>query len=393
MRYSNRVVFIGKASAPVTRNMRAASKKKAQYTPSAQAGIRQIPFNGVAVDSRDWAPYTLTYRWRQHGASLTIHADCLEWLGSIPENSLHAIITDPPYGVKEYHFDQIEKRANGSGGIWRIPPSFDGHERAPLPRFTALTTSERETLRRFFVKWARAVAHALRPGGHVFIASNAFLSQLLFSALVEGGLEFRGELIRLVRTLRGGDRPKNAEDEFPDVCSLPRGCYEPWGILRKPLPHKMKVSDCLREYQTGALRRLPDGKPFSDVIVSERTPKRERAIASHPSLKPQSFMRQLVWAALPLSEGIIADPLMGSGSTVAAAEAMGQKCIGVERYSDYFEMSEYAIPALAALRVRSISQHSLEALEEEDERSADDASVADERLERSAIVQDTLLPD
>ena len=372
--------------------MRAASKKLVTQH-LAQPDIRQIPFSRAVVDSQVWAPYTLAYRWRQHGASLTIHADCLEWLGSIPENSLHAIITDPPYGVKEYHFDQIEKRANGNGGIWRIPPSFDGHERAPLPRFTALTASERATLSRFFVEWARAVTHALRPGGHVFIASNAFLSQLLFSALVEGGLEFRGELIRLVRTLRGGDRPKNAEDEFPGVCSMPRGCYEPWGILRKPLPHKMKVSDCLREYQTGALRRLPDGKPFSDVIVSERTPKQERAIASHPSLKPQSFMRQLVWAALPLGEGVIADPFMGSGSTVAAAEAMGQKCIGVERYSDYFEMSEYAIPALAALRIRTISRHSLEALEEEAERLTSDESVADERLERAPIVQDTLLSD
>ncbi len=51
------------------------------------------------------------------------------------------------------------------------------------------------------------------PAGMFFIASNAFLSQLVFSALIEGGLEFRGEIIRLVRTLRGGDRPKNAGSE------------------------------------------------------------------------------------------------------------------------------------------------------------------------------------
>ncbi|MGH2516380.1 MAG: DNA-methyltransferase, partial [Ktedonobacterales bacterium] len=299
-----------------------------------------------------WTPYAQRYHWRRHGGSLTVHADCFEWLGSIPANSLHAIITDPPYGVKEYNFDQIEKRANGNGGIWRIPPSFDGHIRAPLPRFTALTEKERATLRRFFAEWARQAVHALRPGGHVFIASNAFLSQLVFTALVEGGLEFRGELIRLVRTLRGGDRPKNAEEEYPGVCSMPRGTYEPWGILRKPLPPKMTVSDCLREYQTGGLRRNPDGKPFSDVIVSERTPRRERDIADHPSLKPQSFLRQLAWAALPLGEGIIADTFMGSGSTVAAAEAVGVRCVGVERFADYFDLSATAIPRLSALKVR-----------------------------------------
>lgn len=295
---------------------------------------------------------TLDYDSHAFGNSLIIHADCFEWLGRIPENSLHAIVTDPPYGVKEYDFDQIEKRANGNGGIWRIPPSFDGHTRSPLPRFTALNAKERQTLKRFFIEWAKISLHALRPGAHVFIASNSFLSQLVFASLVEGGLEFRGEIIRLVRTLRGGDRPKNAEEEFPDVSSLPRGCYEPWGVFRKPLLPGMKVSDCLREFETGGLRRLPDGNPFADVIYSERTPRREREIVDHPSLKPQSLLRQLVYAVLPLGEGIIADPFMGSGSTVAAARAMGLSCVGVERFQDYYDKSRTAIPCLSALNLQ-----------------------------------------
>ncbi len=297
----------------------------------------------------DTASLALNYTSHAIGNSRIVHADCFEWLGRIPENSLHAIVTDPPYGVKEYDFDQIEKRANGNGGIWRIPPSFDGHTRQPLPRFTALNAKERRQIQVFFIEWAKAAVHALRPGAHIFIASNAFLSQLIFSALVEGGLEFRGELIRLVRTFRGGDRPKNAEEEFPGVSSLPRGCYEPWGILRKPLPAGMKVSDCLREFQTGGLRRTPDDKPFGDVILSGRTPQKEKNIADHPTIKPQAFMRQIVHAALPLGVGIIADTFMGSGSTIAAAEAVGVQSVGVERFADYYEMSRKAIPRLAAL--------------------------------------------
>lgn len=302
-------------------------------------------------DSREQEPFVFDYHAQSMGRSWAIHADCLEWMGRMPEASLHAIVTDPPYGVKEYDFDQIEKRSNGNGGIWRIPPSFDGHQRSPLPRFTALNGKEREQLRRFFLEWSKLAVRVLKPGAHVFIASNAFLSQLVFAALIEGGLEFRCELIRLVRTLRGGDRPKNAEEEFPGVSSLPRGCYEPWGIFRKPMPNGMKVSDCLREHKTGGLRRLPDDRPFMDVITSERTPKREREIVDHPSLKPQSLLRQIVHAALPLGEGIILDPFMGSGSTVAAAEAVGVRCIGVERFDEYFEMSLKAIPKLQALTV------------------------------------------
>ena len=291
------------------------------------------------------------YDSKQIGRSHIVHADCLEWLSRVAENSIHAVVTDPPYGVKEYDLDQLEKRANGNGGIWRIPPSFDGHTRSPLPRFTALDANERERVRRFFVDWGKLVNHALRPGGHVFIATNAFIAQLLYGALVESGLEFRGQLIRLVQTLRGGDRPKNAEAEFPGVSSLPKGSYEPWGIFRKPIPPRMTVGECLRKWQTGGLRRTGDDKPFSDVMVSERTPKRERAIANHPSLKPQSFLRRVVHAALPLGEGVIVDPFMGSGSTIAAIEAVGLSGIGIERFRDYYQLAEKAIPKLKAIEV------------------------------------------
>ena len=91
-----------------------------------------------------------------------------------------------------------------------------------MPRFTALNEKERASLYRFFLEWAKVVIRPLYPGGHIFIASNTFLSQLVFQALVDGGLEYRGTVIRLVRTLRGGDRPKNAEEEFDDVCNASR---------------------------------------------------------------------------------------------------------------------------------------------------------------------------
>lgn len=312
------------------------------------------------------AQLTFDCRNAEIGASRLIHADCFEWFRRVASDTIHAVVTDPPYGVKEYDSDQLEKRANGKGGIWRIPPSFDGSNRQPLPRFTALDAAERARLRAFFLEWGKLVVKALRPGGHVFIATNAFVSQLVFGALVESGLEFRGEIIRLVRTLRGGDRPKNAETEFSGVCSMAKGCYEPWGILRKPLRPGMRVSDCLRAFQTGGLRRYLNDKPFEDVILSERTPRLERDIADHPSLKPQSLMRRLVYAALPLGEGVVVDPFMGAGSTIAAANAIGVSAVGVERDEAFFELAQDAVPRLARLQVpesdRLVGAHSEELL-------------------------------
>lgn len=106
----------------------------------------------------------------------------------------------------------------------------------------------------------------------------------------------------------------------------------------------MTVAQCLREYQTGGLRRRPDGNPFEDVIESERTP-HERQIADHPSLKPQSLLRRLVYASLPLGEGVVVDPFMGSlGSTVAAAaEALGYSCVGIEQLPS-IRLKPHAIP-------------------------------------------------
>ena len=301
--------------------------------------------------TQDWSLFTQGLPTHHFTTSVTIQADCFAWMQSVAENSVHSVVTDPPYGVKEYDFAQLEKRAHGNGGIWRIPPAFDGSKRSPLPRFTALSQDEREHVAQYFFEWAQLVQRILRPGGHLFIASNSFLAQDVFASVSNAGLEFRGQIIRLVRTLRGGDRPKNAEKEFPGVCSMPRGAYEPWGLFRKPLPKGMKVSDCLARYQTGGLRRKPDGRPFEDVIESGRTPKQEREIAPHPSLKPQSFLRRIVYASLPLGEGVVLDPFMGSGSTVAAAEAVGYCSIGIERIPDYFEMSRAAVPALAGVGV------------------------------------------
>jgi site-specific DNA-methyltransferase (adenine-specific) len=308
----------------------------------------------VKIATRDLTLTDLVFNYKSAPVGKTckiIHADCLEWFQRIPEASISGVVTDPPYGMKEYDYGQLHRLHNGNrGGVWRIPPSFDGNERSPLPRFTALNERERTSIVEFFSEWSRLIVRILKPGAHVVIASNAFIAPITWQALLSGGLEWRGELIRLVRTLRGGDRPKNAEKEFPGVCSMARGCYEPWGIFRKPLEQGMRVQDALRIYATGGLRRFPDGKPFLDVIESERTPKKERDIANHPSLKPQSLLRQLVWAVLPLGEGIILDPFAGSGSTIAAASAHGLSAIGVERYADYYALSKIAAPKLAKIQ-------------------------------------------
>ena len=276
------------------------------------------------------------------------NADAFPWLQSAPHCSIHAVVTDPPYGLVEYTPEHLEKRKNGKGGVWRIPPAFDGCVRMPLPRFTVLDENDKEALRQFFSRLAQALLPVLVPGAHVFIATNPLVSHLVYVPFIEAGFEKRGEIIRLVYTLRGGDRPKNAHQEFDGVTVMPKSCWEPWGLFRKPL--EGTVAENLRKWGTGALRRLSPQEPFKDLIPSSPARGHERELAPHPSLKPQHFLRQLVKAALPLGKGVILDPFMGSGSTIAAALACGFDSIGLEVNREFFDMAQRAIPNLAAYR-------------------------------------------
>lgn len=279
-----------------------------------------------------------------------VQGNGIDWMAERRASSIEAIVTDPPYGVREYDAVEQRKLRRGRGGVWRIPPALDGNRRSPLPRFTVLTDRDRDRLRELFERFAAAALRVLVPGGHLFIATQPLLSHLLYAPLVAAGFEKRGEIVRLVQTLRGGDRPKNAEREFPDVSVMPRSGWEPWGLFRKPC--EGRVQDNLRKWRTGGLRRASADTPFTDIIRSAPTHANERRLAPHPSLKPQAFLRKLVHAALPLGEGTILDPFMGAGSTLAAATALGYASIGVELDAHYFALARRAIPKLARLPAR-----------------------------------------
>jgi DNA modification methylase len=312
---------------------------RAQYVLN---GFEEPPPAPLAARARDVAPFSF--------GSTALHlGDCSDWLDAQPAHSIQAVVTDPPYGLVEYSDVEQDKLRQGKGGVWRIPPSFDGAKRSPLPRFTVLTAGDLTALERFFFAWGRSLMRVLVPGANVVVASNPLLSHVVSGALARSGLERRGELVRLVMTMRGGDRPKAAHVEFTDVSVMPRSMWEPWLLFRKPI--EGRVQDNLRKWGTGGFRRVSSTKPFGDVIESAPTRATERKLANHPSLKPQAFLRKVVRGVLPLGEGVVLDPFAGSGSTLAAAEAVGYRSVGVERDKAYFDLAAQAIPRLAALRV------------------------------------------
>ena len=170
----------------------------------------------------------------------------------------------------EYTPLEQQKLRNGKGGVRRIPPSFDGHRRSPLPRFTTLNETDLEELEAFIAYWASLLVPMLVPGANVIVASNPLVSPRVSRALSNAGLERRGEIVRLVMTMRGGDRPKNAHEEFNDVSVMPRSMWEPWLCFRKPI--EGRVPGQFAEMENGRVPAHFEGK----------TVRRRDSVASHP---------------------------------------------------------------------------------------------------------------
>jgi site-specific DNA-methyltransferase (adenine-specific) len=242
----------------------------------------------------------------------------------------------------------MDKLRRGRGGVWRLPPTIGGSKRAPLPRFTTLSEKDLRHITAYFKEFGEALLPALGPGAHVFLAGTPMLQHLVQRGMADAGFEVRGSIMRLYRGFRGGDRPKLAEKEFPEVCVTPRGTYEPWMLFRKPIGERT-VAMNLRKWGTGALRRIHVDQPLPDTIQSSKTPKLEETISAHPTLKPQYLLRILCRSLLPVGEGKILDPFCGSGSTIAACRAIGYESLGIEVDDIYFSTLEENILMLSAL--------------------------------------------
>jgi hypothetical protein len=169
-----------------------------------------------------------------HGSAMLYRSACFDWLASQPANSIHGVVTDPPYGLVEYNDTHKANLRKGHGGVWRIPPEFDGYKRSPLPRFTTLTDDDLESLDSFFHQWGTALLPVLVPGAHVLVASNPLVS----SSIRLGPSLFH----RVVHALESPRLPL-PNQTAPEVRQRPRKGQarsggQARGIFKKPIVRK-----------------------------------------------------------------------------------------------------------------------------------------------------------
>ena len=117
--------------------------------------------------------------------------DCLEVLKQIPDNSIDAIITDPPYGLgfmgKEWDtFDETQFGIAGLEGQndLKVKKHFD-----VLPRI-----GEGKALQEFTFNWAKECLRVLKPGAHLLAFGGTRTYHRMACAIEDAGFEIRDML-------------------------------------------------------------------------------------------------------------------------------------------------------------------------------------------------------
>jgi DNA modification methylase len=295
-----------------------------------------------------------------------IEEDALVALAKLPDASVDAIVTDPPYGIG-FHNEAWD----GAGK--------DGQQ---LGDGKALASWARV--------WAAECRRVLKPGGHLLAFGAPRTFHRLTSGVEDAGLQLRDVVMWVhaqgapkSRKLRGGlgTMLKPAYEPIllaraPLAGTTPRNLSR-WGTgalntesarvnghwpAHLALSHAAGCTDsgCADGCPAGLLDAAhPDLRP-SRLFFSAKASKREREAGCeelplqsdllygrpavrlrrniHPTVKPVSLMRWLVALITPPG-GVVLDPFAGSASTGVAAVMEGRLFLGIEREAKYIDIA------------------------------------------------------
>jgi len=228
------------------------------------------------------------------------HADCLDWLPTLAENSVDACVTDPPYGL-EFMGKEWDKLNVGKVGNPALMPTgdrafaFDGRDNvggrlsrkaaSPVPkknprcrrcgmlRFTSnpcqcdtpdwdtRTAEYGRDMQSWHEAWAREVYRVLKPGAHLLAFGGSRTYHRLVCAIEDAGFEIRDTIGWVYG--QGFPKSKSMRDiGMPGWGTALKPAMELICVARKPLSEKTVAANVLR-WGTGGLNvdgcRIPGG--------------------------------------------------------------------------------------------------------------------------------------
>ncbi len=226
------------------------------------------------------------------------NADCFDVLSALPDNSIDAVITDPPYAT--------------TGKKWDTPFELD--------------------------KWWDHINRVLKDDGvSVVFADEPFSSQLVVSNIQDFRYEWIWDKSYPSGALQAWKRPLKTTE---DICVFSKDT-PPYNVQQFLTPtYRVSNSPRGNRLQDNDEARKPTewtGFP-TEVIKMKgvRTPGREEKL--HIAQKPVELMEWLV--RLYTQEGdVVLDPFMGSGTTGVACKNLNREFVGVEQDPHYFDLA------------------------------------------------------
>lgn len=285
--------------------------------------------------------------------------DCLEELKKLPDNSVDAIVTDPPYGIKIKKWDV------------RVDIHSFLKECIRVSKGYIVFFGQFPTMTEWLIEASRLKLHPLE---HVtWVKRNQVpvhkqrltrTHEEIFFFGVKGTKTFH-----LVKGPYSDVSPPGILLETSTIVSLQRqvSLLETWIKTGK---RPVRVASNKGQEMGGNNRLKGKDKRGNNIDVnfsnvwSFLPPKhsRERRYDGqyfHPCEKPVEVMKRIIEMTVPASGGIVCDPFAGSGSTLIAAIDLGVNYIGIEQDPSYFDIAQKRVNSQLLGKVNSRSQETI----------------------------------
>ena len=276
-----------------------------------------------------------------------ICGNSIEILKTFPEKSIHAIISDIPYGIGLDDWDILHSNTNSAyGGSSPAQNSAGGLFRRrgkPLNGWSEADKNIPREYQEWCGLWAASWLHILKDGGTCFVFAGRRYAHRCIIALEDAGFTFKDMLAwekdnaphRAQRLSAIYERRRDYENaanwEGWRVANL-RPLFEPILWFQKPYRTGGTIADNVIENSTGAWNEYALTKynthdeSFSNII-KVKTDSKDHIY--HPAQKPLKLMECLI-SLVTTEKQIVLDPFMGSGTTCLAAKNLRRHYIGID---------------------------------------------------------------
>jgi DNA modification methylase len=301
--------------------------------------------------------------------------DCRESLRTLPDQSVHCVVTSPPYfGLRDYGHDgqlgleptpaefvaamvevfrEVRRVLRDDGTLWlNLGDSWAG------AKSKAVQTSLADYGCSGVATWAqaatrRAESMAVRPKVAGLNAKQLLgIPWRVAFALQDDGWILRDEIIWHkpgVMPYSGKDRFCRNHEQLFLFAKSPRYSFD-YSAIREPAIYpagtKGAKGSAARQAEKGVNARPPEYKVYDGMRTKRSvwTVSTKPFKEAHFATYPPDLIEPCILAGCPAG-GTVLDPFFGAGTTGLVAERHGRKWIGCELNPEYAEIAERRIAA------------------------------------------------